>query len=69
MAAAVEVQQLAEAGTGLAAAAMASARAVGRDQAGGLEGLLDKGVAEAHAVVAAPELVEVPDVEALERSR
>src|SRR5262245_59212814 len=65
MAAAVEMEQLTEARARLAPAAMAPPRAMLADQAGGLQGLLDEGIAERHAVLAAGELVEVADVEAL----
>ena len=50
---AVEMEQLAEAGARLAAAAMATPRLVLGHQAGGLQGLLHKGIAKAHAVFAA----------------
>ena len=62
---AIEMQQLAEAGPRLAAPPMAPARLMFGHQAGALQGLFHEGVAEAHAVLAARELVEVADVEAL----
>jgi hypothetical protein len=65
MAAAVEMQQLAEAGAGLTAPAVAAAGAVLGHEPGALQGLLDEGVAEADAVLPARELVEVADVEPL----
>jgi hypothetical protein len=61
---AVEMEQLAEAGARLAAAAMATPRLVLGHQAGGLQGLLHKGIAKAHAVFAAGQLVKMSDVEA-----
>jgi len=65
MAAAIEMQQFAKAGVGLAAAAMAAARLLFRDEAGRLQDLLHEGVAEAHAVLPAGEPIEVADIEAL----
>jgi len=65
MAAAVEMQQFAEARAGLAPAAVAAPGAVLGDEAGALQGLFDEGIAEADAVLAAGEGVEVPHVEAL----
>jgi hypothetical protein len=65
MATAVEVQQLAEARPRLAAATMATPGLLFRNEARGLQGLLDEGIAEAHAVVTARELMEVADIEAL----
>ena len=62
---AIEVQQLPEARAGLAAAAMAAAGLMFGDQARGLERLFHEGVAEAHAVLPAGELMKVADVEAL----
>jgi hypothetical protein len=59
------VQELAEAGAGLAPAAMAAAGAALGDQARRLEGELDEGGGEAHAVIAPGEAEEVADVEAL----
>src|SRR3989449_5698984 len=61
---AIEVQQLPEARAGLAAAAMAAAGLMFGDQARGLERLFHEGVAEAHAVLPAGELMKVADVEA-----
>src|SRR4029453_13674710 len=63
MATAIEMQELAEAGAGLAAAPMPAAGLLRGDQAGGLQRLFDKGIAEAHAVLAPGELVEMVDVE------
>src|SRR5215472_2433848 len=65
MAAAIEMQQFAKAGAGLAAAAMAAARLLFRDEAGRLQDLLHEGVAEVHAVLPPGELMEVADIEAL----
>src|SRR5258706_7670210 len=65
MATAVEMQELAEAGAGLTAPPVAAARAVLGHEAGTLQGLLDEGVAEADAVLAAGEGVEVAEVESL----
>src|SRR5262245_10072360 len=65
MATAVEMQQLAETGPRLPAPAMPAARPLLGHQAGGLQGAFDERVAETHAVVAAGELVKVPDVEPL----
>ena len=64
MAAAVEVQELAEARARLAAAAMAPPGAPLADEAGLLERELDEGVGQGHAVIAPGEVVEVPHVEA-----
>src|SRR6185436_20535069 len=63
MATAIEMQEFAEAGAGLAAAPMPAAGLLGGDQAGSLQRLFDKGIAEAHAVLAPGELVEMADVE------
>ena len=65
MATAVEMEQFAEPRARLPPAAMAPARAVLGHQAGGLEGLLDEGVAEVDLVVAPGDLVKMPDLEAL----
>jgi len=62
---AVQMQQLAEAGARLPAPAMAPPRLALGDQAGGLQGLLHECVAEAHAVLAPGQLVEVADIEPL----
>ena len=65
MVTAVEVQELAEAGAGLAAAAVAAAGAALGDEAGRLEGELHEGVGERHAMIAPGEVEEVADIEAL----
>src|SRR3989475_9419898 len=65
VATAIEVQQLPEARAGLAAPAMATARVLFGDQARGLERCLHEGVAEAHAVLPAGQLMKVADIEAL----
>src|SRR5215472_6606330 len=52
VAATIQMEQLSEAGPRLAPPAMAAAGPVAWDQARGLPGLLDEGVAEPHAVVA-----------------
>lgn len=62
--AAVELEQLAETGAGLAAPAMAAARAALAHEAGFLEGELDEAVGEQYVVIAAGEVVEVPHIEA-----
>src|SRR5262245_16768370 len=59
------MQQLAEAGPRLPAPAMTTAGLALGDQAGGLQGLLHERVAEAHAVLAPGQLVEVADIEPL----
>jgi hypothetical protein len=64
MAAAVEVQQLAEARARLATAPMAPAGAPLADEAGREEREPDEGVGQGHAVIAPGEVVEVPHVEA-----
>ena len=58
-----EVQQLPEAGTRFAAAAMPAARPPLADQPRGLQRALHEAVRQAHAVVPARHVVEVPDVE------
>ncbi len=65
MATAVEMEQLAEAGPRLAPPPVAAPGAVFGHQPGALQGLLDEGVAEAHPVLAAGELVEVAHIEPL----
>ena len=65
MVAAVEVQQLAEAGAGLATPAVAAAGAALGDEAGRLKGELHKGIGERHAVIPPGEVEEVTDIEAL----
>src|SRR5436309_3879729 len=57
------MQELAEAGARLAAPAMPTPGLVLGHQARGLQGLLHERVAEAHAMLAPGELVEMPDVE------
>ena len=64
MAAAVEVQELAEAGARLAPAPMAAAGAPLADEAGLVQRELDEAVGQGHAVIAPGEVVEVADVEA-----
>src|SRR5438132_8663515 len=66
MGAAIEVQQLAEAGPRLAAAPVAAARPTLADEAGFLEGELDEAVGEGHAVLAAGEAIEVAHVPSAE---
>src|SRR5207249_5558007 len=63
VAAAVQVEQLAEAGARLAPPAMAAARPMRGDQARALQGFLDEGVAEGHAVLGPGPPQEVADVE------
>ena len=63
MAAAVEVQQLAEARARLAPAPMAPPGAPLADEAGLVEREPDEGVGQGHAVIAPGEMVEVPHVE------
>ena len=62
MVAAVEVQELAKAGTGRPAPAMAAPGAALGDQARVLEGELHKSVGERHAVIPARDVEEVADV-------
>src|SRR5437773_267541 len=62
---AVEVEQFAETRARLAAPAVPAARLLPGDQARHRQRLLDEGVAEAHAVLAPGQLMEVTDVEAL----
>ena len=64
MVAAIEVEQFAEAGAGLAAPAMAAAGAALGDEPGLLQGELDESVGERHAVIAPGEVVKVADIEA-----
>src|SRR5262245_28769977 len=65
MPAAVEVEQFAETGAGLAPATVAAPRALLRHQPGALQRRLDEGVAEADAVRMSRLAQEVPDVEAV----
>ena len=65
MVAAVEVQQLADTGAGLAAPAVAAPGAPLGDEAGRLEGELDEGIGERHAVIPPGDVEEVADIEAL----
>src|SRR2546425_11581672 len=58
------MQELAETGARLAAPPVPAAGLVLGHQARGLQGLLDERIAEAHAMLAPGELVEMPDVEA-----
>src|SRR5213596_4417298 len=58
------MQELAETGARLAAPPVPAAGLVLGHQARGLQGLLHERVAEAHAMLAPGELVEMPDVEA-----
>ena len=64
MGAAVEVQQLAEAGARLAAPAVTAARAALADETGLLQRELDEAIGQRHGVVAPGEAVEVADVPA-----
>src|SRR5438552_9089611 len=57
------MQELAETGARLAAPPVPAAGLVLGHQARGLQGLLDERIAEAHAMLAPGELVEMPDVE------
>jgi hypothetical protein len=57
------VQQLAEAGAGLAAAAMPAPGPMFGQELGRLQGLLDEGIGQADAVVALDRFVEVVGVE------
>ena len=63
VATAVQVQQLAKAGPRLPAAPMPAPGALPGHQAGGLQGLLDEGIAEPHPVLAPGNLHEVANVE------
>jgi hypothetical protein len=64
VATAVQMLELPEAGAGARGAGDAARRGLMLDdQAGGLQGLLDEGIAEAHAVLAAGDLVEMLDIE------
>ena len=65
VAAAVQVQELAEAGPWFAPPAVAAPGAVFGHQPRTLQGLLDEGITEAHAVLPAGELVEVAHIEPL----
>src|SRR2546429_6851267 len=62
------MQELAETGARLAAPPVPAAGLVLGHQARGLQGLLDERIAEAHAMLAPGELVEMPDVEPQIRS-
>src|SRR5437879_13155779 len=57
------MQELAETGARLAAPPVPAAGLGRGHQARGLQGLLDERIAEAHAMLAPGELVEMPDVE------
>src|SRR5256712_13158117 len=57
------MQELAETGARLAAPPVPAAGLVLGHQARGLQGLRDERIAEAHAMLAPGELVEMPDVE------
>jgi hypothetical protein len=63
VAAAVQVQQLAEAGPGLAAPAVAASGPAFAHQPRLLKGELDEAVGQRHAVIPAGEVVKVADVE------
>src|SRR5574342_710908 len=60
------MQQLAEAGAGLAPAPVPPARPALADEPGLLQGELDEAVGQGHGVIAAGETVEVADVPARE---
>jgi hypothetical protein len=64
MTAAVEMQQFAETGARLAAAAVAAAGAVFGEQPGLLQEAFNKGVAQRDGVLAPRELVEMAPIEA-----
>src|SRR5688500_19408179 len=63
MRAPIQMQQLPKTGPRLAPAAMATARAVFLDQAGGLQGVFHEAVGHRHAMLPARDLMEVPHVE------
>ena len=62
---AIEMQRLAKTRAGLPAPTMAPTRAVFGHEPRRLQGLPDKGIAEAHAVLPPRELMEMPHVEPL----